>query len=164
MSITTHTSTIRQYVKNHTKDDIALFFEHQFAAKEAEKRAALNLLAVMHRDGGHHEGAVGFVQACKDAEEVRHKLCRDLDAKDAEIADLKDTLQRFQSDPAYDVGKAFGMESARAEIERLKAENEALKLTIYEAIGHISRADLMYIATGVTRLAVFMNAERNEHA
>lgn len=36
MSITTHTSTIRQYVKNHTKDDIALFFEHQFVAKEAE--------------------------------------------------------------------------------------------------------------------------------
>lgn len=35
MSITTHETTIRQYVKNHTKDDIACFFEDQFVKKEA---------------------------------------------------------------------------------------------------------------------------------
>ena len=35
----------------------------------AEKRMLGNLLAVIHRDGGHHQGRVGTAQACKDAEE-----------------------------------------------------------------------------------------------
>lgn len=30
-------------------------------------RAAKNLLARIHRDGGHHTGDVGFIQSCKDA-------------------------------------------------------------------------------------------------
>lgn len=29
-----------------------------------------SLLAVIHRDGGHHTVAVGYVQSCKDAEKV----------------------------------------------------------------------------------------------
>ena len=38
-----------------------------------------NLLAVIHGDGGHHQSAVGTVQACKDAESVvaRFRLERD---------------------------------------------------------------------------------------
>jgi len=30
----------------------------------------INLLARVHRDGGHHTGKVGVLQACLDAEEV----------------------------------------------------------------------------------------------
>jgi len=33
-----------------------------------------NLLALIHRDGGHHEQEVGTVQAIRDAEEVVKKL------------------------------------------------------------------------------------------
>ena len=89
MSITTHTSTIRQWVKNHTKDDIAIYFEDQFVKKEAAIDAAKNLLAVIHRDGGHHTDKVGFIQSCKDAEQVRHELFSALEGKDAEIERLK---------------------------------------------------------------------------
>lgn len=32
-----------------------------------EFAAALDLLAVLHRDGGHHTYEVGFIQSCKDA-------------------------------------------------------------------------------------------------
>lgn len=39
-----------------------------------EYKAACSLLAVLHGDGGHHIDEVGFVQACKDAQEVRHAL------------------------------------------------------------------------------------------
>ena len=33
-------------------------------------REVLNLLAIIHRDGGHHVGAVGVAQAAKDAEDI----------------------------------------------------------------------------------------------
>ena len=36
--------------------------------------AALDLLAVIHRDGGHHTNEVGFVQSCKDAEDVFYEM------------------------------------------------------------------------------------------
>lgn len=35
---------------------------------------ARQLLAVVHRDGGHHTEEVGFVQSCKDAMKVYHVL------------------------------------------------------------------------------------------
>lgn len=47
---------------------------------DAAQRPALNLLAVMHRDGGHHTAEVGFEQSCKDAEEVRHQFVVAVDA------------------------------------------------------------------------------------
>ena len=50
-------------------------------------KAALDLLAVIHRDGGQHTGEVGFVQACKDAESVVYQLMSDscLATGDAQI-------------------------------------------------------------------------------
>lgn len=36
MSITVHETTIKQWVKNHTKDEIALFLGDQFEKKDAE--------------------------------------------------------------------------------------------------------------------------------
>lgn len=36
MSRSVHETTIRQWIKNHTKDDIALFVEDQIAKRDAE--------------------------------------------------------------------------------------------------------------------------------
>jgi len=41
--------------------------------------AANNLLAVLHRDGGEHTAAVGFIQSCKDGEQVLHSLLLEID-------------------------------------------------------------------------------------
>jgi hypothetical protein len=41
--------------------------------------AAKNLLAIMHRDGGHHEFAVGFDQAIQDAMAVYYELTKQRD-------------------------------------------------------------------------------------
>lgn len=48
------------------------------AVKEADDQilAAKNLLAIMHRDGGHHEFAVGFDQAIQDAMAVYYELTK----------------------------------------------------------------------------------------
>lgn len=35
---------------------------------------ARQLLAIMHRDGGHHTEAVGFIQSCRDARQVYYDL------------------------------------------------------------------------------------------
>jgi hypothetical protein len=32
------------------------------------------LLAVIHRDGGHHTAEVGIEQSCKDAERIIHEM------------------------------------------------------------------------------------------
>jgi len=47
---------------------------------EAWQRAASNLLAIIHGDGGHYENANGTVKACKDAEGVVSNLRLKLDA------------------------------------------------------------------------------------
>ncbi len=54
----------------------------------SERQAALNLLAVMHRDGGHHTARVGFVQSCLDAETRRHHMLANLDRASNLIAAL----------------------------------------------------------------------------
>ena len=63
------------------------------AFDEAEKNIqhAGNLLAVMHRDGGHYISEHGFEKACKDAEQVRHDLVKKLSsAQEAMKKVLKD--------------------------------------------------------------------------
>ena len=44
-----------------------------------ERDAAANLLAVIHRDGGHHTVSVGFARSCVDAEVVvlQDRMARD---------------------------------------------------------------------------------------
>ena len=39
-------------------------------------RAMADLLATIHRDGGHHAAMVGIAQSCKDAEHVVLELRR----------------------------------------------------------------------------------------
>ena len=48
-------------------------------AAKAKLTEAHNLLAVMHRDGGHHTADVGFEQSCKDAMQVRHDLVAEVE-------------------------------------------------------------------------------------
>lgn len=50
------------------------------AMAEDDRRAASNLLAIIHGDGGHYEDAHGTVKACKDAEGVVSELRLKLDA------------------------------------------------------------------------------------
>jgi hypothetical protein len=50
------------------------------AMAEDNQRAASNLLAIIHGDGGHYEDAHGTVKACKDAEGVVSELRLKLDA------------------------------------------------------------------------------------
>lgn len=50
------------------------------AMAEDDRRAASNLLAIIHGDGGHYEDAHGTVKACKDAEGVVSDLRLKLDA------------------------------------------------------------------------------------
>jgi len=46
----------------------AINLHEQITTLTAERNAAANLLAVIHRDGGHHTGSVGFSRSCADAE------------------------------------------------------------------------------------------------
>jgi len=48
---------------------------------KAEKLAASNLLAVIHRDGGHYQDEHGFVKACEDATTKVHALHATYDAE-----------------------------------------------------------------------------------
>jgi len=47
------------------------------AADDRWHKAARDLLAVIHRDGGHHTGKVGFVQSCEDAISIVRELRSD---------------------------------------------------------------------------------------
>lgn len=60
----------------------------------AEKHHALNLLAVMHCDGGHYVGKHGFEKACKDAEELRHSMLNELDALHERMQQAVEKLRR----------------------------------------------------------------------
>lgn len=51
-----------------------------------ERRAVLNLLAVIHGDGGQHTGKVGLIQSCKDAEKVRYDLINQIDQLNFDLA------------------------------------------------------------------------------
>jgi transcription elongation factor GreA-like protein len=51
----------------------------ELAELEADKDALSNLLAVLHRDGGHHEGDVGTKQATEDAIKIYYQLRAELD-------------------------------------------------------------------------------------
>ena len=52
----------------------------------AELTAANNLLARIHRDGGHHTEQVGFAQSCADADAAWLRRELELDATRAELA------------------------------------------------------------------------------
>lgn len=56
---------------------------------EAQLAEAGNLLAVIHRDGGHHTGAVGFVRSCQDAQATVLERVQEIDRVTGELAEAR---------------------------------------------------------------------------
>jgi hypothetical protein len=61
----------------------------------AQKKSALNLLAVIHMDGGYHTEKVGFVQSCLDAETTRNALVLRIGNLELECAELRKNSDRY---------------------------------------------------------------------
>ncbi len=59
-----------------------LTYEEQGAALRHANTQILNLLAIIHRDGGHHTDSVGIDRAIADAEQVLYKWRDAYDALD----------------------------------------------------------------------------------
>lgn len=55
-----------------------------------------NLLAVLHRDGGHRVADVGLNQACIEAHDILATLRKDLDAAQYDLAELQNQLKTTQ--------------------------------------------------------------------
>ena len=57
----------------------------ELAQLKAKEDLLGNLLAILHRDGGHHEGEVGTEQAVKDAMKIYYQLRAELDEKNSAL-------------------------------------------------------------------------------
>lgn len=87
-----------------------------WGAVRAREQDARNLLARIHRDGGHHTEAVGFKQSCLDAEQewlaLRQRveeLERDICHSDAHLMERTGNM----------IGWKLRAAEAEAEVERL---------------------------------------------
>ena len=52
-------------------------------------QSVLNLLAVIHKDGGHHTAEVGFSQSAKDAQDKYYTALKRIAELEAKIKDLR---------------------------------------------------------------------------
>ena len=80
-----------------------------------ERRAACDLLAVIHCDGGHRTEQVGFTQSCKDAIAVRQVILTahdDACEREAKVREERDTAIR-ERDEARRLLKELYSGSAR---------------------------------------------------
>lgn len=69
-----------------TTDDLARYeADHTYALK--------NLLAVIHRDGGHHTDACGIPQSVQDACDVFYKLLARVEELEAQAKAIEPVLQ-----------------------------------------------------------------------
>lgn len=97
-----------------------------------EEEAALhlgNLLARIHRDGGHYQGKHGTEKAVADADSIVANLFVDLDDARAEAKKYHDALvARHGGEPIALLGE---LDAARAEVERWK--NRANKVALAQA-------------------------------
>lgn len=90
-----------------------------------ERNSALDLLAVIHRDGGHYTEAVGFIKSCADAIETRTKLVLELDRLRAENERLKDDIRQMvekTADRSLAGYRELGNKAAAAELRAERAE------------------------------------------
>ena len=111
-------------------------------------RAALDLLAVIHRDGGQHTGEVGFVQACKDAEAVVLKLRSD----DARIKSGEWTSTEPKKGGIYWVKFDHGLAPQSVEVYRLDEDDvwRARVVGNADIIGnHISSFQVNYLTNAL---------------
>lgn len=85
------------------------------AADDRWHKAARDLLAVIHRDGGHHIGKVGFIQACEDA----ISIVRELRSDDERSKSNEWTAEKPTNGGVYWVQLDRGMDPATVEIYKL---------------------------------------------
>jgi hypothetical protein len=109
--------------------------------RDEARRALREILAVIHRDGGHHTGRFGITQSVADAhatwaamvaerDELKAKLEAELPAMWREdIASLNECLER--------VGRE--RDEALAQVARREREHEALLETAQKALAHVER-------------------------
>jgi hypothetical protein len=96
-------------------------------AKDAALKAARNLLAAIHRDGGHYTAEHGFIKSCDDAQKVRNQLATDLDdakfqleAKDARIAELEKHSDELPACYAIYMQTRAQLEAAEAKLKSVE--------------------------------------------
>lgn len=90
-----------------------------------ERNSALDLLAVIHRDGGHYTEAVGFINSCADAIKARTKLVLEIDRLRAENERLKDDIRQMvekAADRSLAGYRELGNKAAAAELRAERAE------------------------------------------
>lgn len=74
------------------RDSLAAMFK-AFAERSTVARALGNLLAVIHRDGGHYQAEHGSEKAAKDAEALWCELAEQIDALKSELASAVGALR-----------------------------------------------------------------------
>lgn len=74
------------YLRNHALD---------FAEMLEETSLLGELLAVLHRDGGHHQSEVGTDQAVKDAISQRHALLEENERLKEQVRESQVVMQQF---------------------------------------------------------------------
>jgi hypothetical protein len=82
-----------------------------------ERDEAGSLLAVMHRDGGHHTQEVGFQQSCLDAIEMRNRLVEERDEAVEAVVEVLSITPRDKSEEAELI-----CQDARALLARIRKE------------------------------------------
>ena len=86
------------------------------ARLRAELHAAENLLAVVHRDGGHHTEREGFAKSCRDGEGVVVGLRAEVERLEAELATLECPGQHWKNEALAHEQRADQAERERDEL------------------------------------------------
>jgi hypothetical protein len=89
------------------------------------ERSLGNLLAIIHRDGGHHTGRVGYRQSVDDAHKIWAGLMTRIEALERELAEARDpALRALNGDFDVERGEYYsrGRREALEEAERLAVE------------------------------------------
>lgn len=95
------------------------------AERDAARRDLGAILAVIHRDGGHHTGEHGLSQSVADAHATWAVVVRERDEARAQV-------KAWQ---AEELARRTERDTARAEVDRLRAEVERLRTALYGFTG-----------------------------
>jgi hypothetical protein len=82
-------------------------FQEQLTELKAKEDMLGNLLAVLHRDGGHHEGEVGTKQAVEDAINIHYSLRAELDEMRVELDETREALDDLAGEPRTMLSEAY---------------------------------------------------------
>lgn len=112
----------------HDKDEIVCIPAADHDALTQAHTHALNLLAVLHGDGGHYTAEHGFEKSCKDAEAVYYEklTAADKRAFDAGQA-LAEARAELQGALVTAIDYKIKVEATEEQRDTLRAENERLR-------------------------------------